>query len=92
MFLFLITGSLFFSIVSTKGDFIVFFGCSCLGSTGLSTSKFIFAISSFSLSTSLITTHQCLPVRISIFLFYKSVNLSGGIMKPVKLAKFFGNI
>lgn len=39
MFLFLITGSLFFSSVSTKGDFIVFFGCSCLGSTGLSTSK-----------------------------------------------------
>ena len=39
MFLFLITGSLFFSIVSTKGDFIAFFGCSCLGSTGLSTSK-----------------------------------------------------
>ena len=27
------------SIISTKGDFIVFFGYSCQGSTGLSTSK-----------------------------------------------------
>ena len=30
---------LLFSIISTRGDFIVYFGYSCLGSTGLRTNK-----------------------------------------------------
>lgn len=78
---------LLFSIISTRGDFIVYFGYSCLGSTGLSTNKH----EAEYMSTFLITTHQC--SYIFPFSYFTNLwNYREAHCKTCKIGKIFGNI
>ena len=82
----------FLALYQLKG-ISVYFGYSCRGSTGTSKQRglwFIFAISSFSLSSSVITTHECSYVFL-IFLYYKIYDFIGRQGKTCKIGKIFGN-
>ena len=76
MCLFLINGSLFFSIISAKGDFIVYFGCSCLGSTGLlapvSTRPLVY-FCNFLIFTDYVHYSPVFSVRVSIFSYFTNL-------------------